>query len=652
MSGRRSVSTTQLPQIDDPEAIIRKANAAKAAVAQSQLPTTSTTLATTKEEPSPNRSEAPISNPLVAPAPLTLADNNQPRINPASLPLPDDGLPVDLLPTVDPASIPLPVDTLPSPFLRPREMQNNEAPAPLGIEAGNNQSKDPLTQHPTGDNTPTGLVTGLSTRDLLRALLTCQQASVNQAMADWAKEAVIGVAIKAEDTLGSPRPTSNQVDHRRFKASEGPAYVGPYQEIEPFVVWMNAIELFFTAKDITLDRDRIIIAGERIKEPNLMGFYKTSASKLLIGTWEEFKTNMFTYAIPARWKTTLQRQIRFIKMASNETFMQYTLRARTLQQLLNFDQLTISDHELAIGMSFGLGEDLESRINEHELLEADPFDFNVFVKRAGDCVRSMAKKHPSQTTNTVSHTARSSSPTNYVSNEEYIWQIHAYLDSVGLCHYCKKHCGNISGGCPGPCNRERVPIPTSFKAPPKPASYVAPQAWKGPNNRPVPSTAGRATSRPAGVAAVTDEGGDNLDSPTEDVSTETDDLDYLASISALAIVDEELSVTAADEASVALYAGINPVSVAALWEIPEDDSDEEEYVLYHPPSNCLLHQFHAGRCLRGRVNTGSSTRSMARVPRLIGHKKSLPIDNQLSLDQFTIPIHSSVPTFLVCSLLS
>ncbi|KNE96745.1 hypothetical protein PSTG_10018 [Puccinia striiformis f. sp. tritici PST-78] len=406
MSGHRSVSTTRLPQIDDPEAIIRKANAAKAAVAQSQLPTTSTTLATTKEEPSPNRSEAPISNPLVAPAPLMLADNNQPRIDPASLPLPDDGLPVDLLPTVDPASIPLPVDTLPSPFLRPRKMQNNEAPAPLGIEAGNNQSKDPLTQHPTGDNTPTGLVTGSSTRDLLRALLTCQQASVNQAMADWAsweerlarteaaKEAVIGVAIKAEDTLGSPRPTSNQVDHRRFKASEGPAYVGPYQEIEPFVVWMNAIELFFTAKDITLDRDRIIIAGERIKEPNLMGFYKTSASKLLIGTWEEFKTNMFTYAIPARWKTTLQRQIRFIKMASNETFMQYTLRARTLQQLLNFDQLTISDHELAIGMSFGLGEDLESRINEHELLEADPFDFNVFVKRAGDCQRRIHLANP------------------------------------------------------------------------------------------------------------------------------------------------------------------------------------------------------------------------------------------------------------------
>ncbi|POW19161.1 hypothetical protein PSHT_04948, partial [Puccinia striiformis] len=506
MSGRRSVSTTRLPQVDDPEAIIRKANtakrlAAKAAVAQSQLPTTSTTLATTKEEPSPNRSEAPISNPLVAPAPLMLADNNQPRIDPAFFLSQTTVSPVDLLPTVDPASIPLPVDTLPSPFLRPRKMQNNEAPAPLGIEAGNNQPKDPLTQHPTGDNTPTGLVTGSSTRDLLRALLTCQQASVNQAMADrasWedrlarteaAKEAVIGVAIKAEDTLGSPRPTSNQVDHRRFKASEGPAYVGPYQEIEPFVVWMNAIELFFTAKDITLDRDRIIIAGERIKEPNLMGFYKTSASKTI--DWNLRLTCSLT---PSRWKNHITTQIRFIKMASNETFMQYTLRARTLQQLLNFDQLTISDHELAIG-------------------------------------------------------------------------------------------------------------------------------------------------------------GNNLDIPTEDVSAETDDLDYLASISALAIVNEELSVTAADEASVALYAGIDPASVAALWEIPEDDSDEEEYVAYHPPSNRLLHQFHAGRCLRGRVNTGSSTRSMARVLRLIGHKKSLPIDNQLSLDQFTIPIHSSVPTFLVCSFL-
>ncbi|KAH9455220.1 hypothetical protein Pst134EA_022692 [Puccinia striiformis f. sp. tritici] len=603
MSTRRSVSTTRLPQLDDPESIIRKANtakrlAAKATVTQSQTPaTSSTTPVITKEGPGPTHSDNPTTNLLIVPATNIPASLLPPIVNLVSIPTPDDDNPPILPRPVNPASIPLPIDNLPSPFLRPHEMQNTEVPAALG-------------------NNPV----------------------------------FIGATIKAEEALGTPRPSSNQVDHRRFKASEGPAYTGPYQEIEPFVVWMNAIELFFTSKDISSDRDRIIIAGGRILETNLMGFFKTSASKLLLGTWEEFKAEMFTFAIPARWRTTLQRQIRFIKIGSNESFMQYTLRARTLQQLLNFDQVTVSDHELAEGMTFGLGEDLENRINELEILETKPFDFNVFVKRVGDCVRAASKKtsHSPRSIGSTSHLAQSPQTTTHLSNEEYIWRIHAYLDSVGLCHFCKKHCGNISGGCPGPLNRYRVPIPTTFKAPPKPSNYVAPQAWKGPNNRPVPSNAGRATSRPAGVAAVTDDGnGDQVD-PINDADPEADELDYLASISALAIVDGELMASEINEATVSLYTGIDPASVAALWEIPEDDSDEEEYVAPYPPPNRLLHQFHAGRCLRGRVNLGSSTRSIPRAGYQIYKETSLHSKSPATTKHIAIPLHSSIPTLLIC----
>ncbi|KNE89504.1 hypothetical protein PSTG_17033 [Puccinia striiformis f. sp. tritici PST-78] len=624
MSTRRSASTNRSPLVDDPEAIIRKANtakrlAAKEKAARSQLVVPSVIpLDTTPEESSLTRTEVPTPNlesnstrpenstfkPLPLPTTLipTLPSSEIDDtlfVDPASIPLPDDGHPLNLPPAVDPTSIPLPVDNLPSPFLRPHEMQNSKMPAPPGTGTVNDPPKDLLNEQPTGENTPTGPIVGQSTRELLRALLTCQQASVNQAIAHQAnwedrmakseaasaariarlEEVFIGVAVKSEDNSGSPRPASNQVDHWRFKASEGPAYDGPYQEIEPFVVWMNAIELFFTSKDISSDRDRIIIAGERIKETNLMGFYKMSASKLLLGTWEEFKASMFTYTIPSRWRTTLQRQIRFIKIGSNKTFTQYTLRARTLQQLLNFDQLTISDHELAVGMTFGLGEDLENRINEHKILEADPFDFNVFVRRVGDCVRTMTKKHPTRTTNATTYSTQASSPTNYLSNNEYIWRIHAYLDSVGLCHFCKKHCGNISGGRPGPLNRERVPIPASFKAPPKPANYIAPQAWKGSANRPPAPSAGRATSRPAGVAAVTDDDSGDWDDTIDATDPEAGNLDYLAAISVLSIVDEELATTKTDEATVASYTGIDPATVAALWDIPEDDSDEEDFTL-------------------------------------------------------------------------
>ncbi|KNE91048.1 hypothetical protein PSTG_15522 [Puccinia striiformis f. sp. tritici PST-78] len=237
--------------------------------------------------------------------------------------------------------------------------------------------------------------------------------------------------------------------------------------------------------------------------------------------------------------------------------MQYTLRARTLQQLLNFDQVTVSDHELAEGMTFGLGEDLENCINELKILETKPFDFNVFVKRVGDCVRAASKK--------TSHSPRSIGSTSHLAQSP---QTTTHLKAL------RQYLGRMSGSS----QLRSSPHSDHVQGPPKPSNYVAPQAWKGPNNRPAPSNAGRATSRPAGVAAVTDDGnGDQVD-PINDADPEADELDYLASISALAIVDGELMASEIDEATVSLYTGIDPASVAALWGIPEDDSDEEEFI--------------------------------------------------------------------------
>ncbi|KAI9603354.1 hypothetical protein H4Q26_002676 [Puccinia striiformis f. sp. tritici PST-130] len=108
MSARQSVSTTQLPQVNDPETIIRKANtakrlAAKALVTQSQLLTTSsTTLATTREEPSPTHPKNLTLNPLLIPTTTTLTPLT-PTNNPP--------------PTINPTSSPLAIDNLPSPFL-------------------------------------------------------------------------------------------------------------------------------------------------------------------------------------------------------------------------------------------------------------------------------------------------------------------------------------------------------------------------------------------------------------------------------------------------------------------------------------------------------------------------------------------------------
>ncbi|KAI7938381.1 hypothetical protein MJO28_015301 [Puccinia striiformis f. sp. tritici] len=51
--------------------------------------------------------------------------------------------------------------------------------------------------------------------------------------------------------------------------------------------------------------------------------------------------------------------------------------------------------------------------------------------------------------------------------------------------------------------------------------------------------------------------------------------DYTASILAVNGVEEGLAVALNDGVTVALYTGVDPASLAAIWDIPKDDSDEE-----------------------------------------------------------------------------
>ncbi|KAI7934300.1 hypothetical protein MJO28_017201 [Puccinia striiformis f. sp. tritici] len=54
-----------------------------------------------------------------------------------------------------------------------------------------------------------------------------------------------------------------------------------------------------------------------------------------------------------------------------------------------------------------------------------------------------------------------------------------------------------------------------------------------------------------------------------------DKLGYLASISAVNVVNEEFTVTLTNGTTIGRYTGIDPASLAAIWDIPEDDPDEE-----------------------------------------------------------------------------
>ncbi|PLW36214.1 hypothetical protein PCANC_20383 [Puccinia coronata f. sp. avenae] len=269
------------------------------------------------------------------------------------------------------------------------------------------------------------------------------------------------MAMKLEPSKQNPALPTDRVDLQKFRMLDGPTFHGPFQEVKPFLRWINGVQILCDAKGVTNSANKIRIVGSLIGQTNLLAFYANESHK-------------------------------FINKPS-KTFMGYSTRARTLQHMLNFKKESIINFKLAEWVTFGLTNNLASRVYNHQLLQAAPFVYSKFKSRVAGFFISASKGTPTST-----HWATLPPvPSGRSSREDFIWRIHAYLDSQGRCHFCKKTCGNVAGACPGPVDRSLIDIPASFKAPPKPADYVPPRAWGGSQ-----STAGKPVQPPAGRAPV------------------------------------------------------------------------------------------------------------------------------------------------------
>ena len=199
-----------------------------------------------------------------------------------------------------------------------------------------------------------------------------------------------------------------------------------------------------------------------------------------------------------------------------------------------------------------------------------------------------------------------------------VWRLHAYLDSVGLCHFCKKHCGSAHRACPNPMDKSRVEIPASFVPPPKPADYTPPVAWTSKNSGPAktnPSTAGRPIGRPAGVAGLTNEAPD-LDELSASCLARVDGhLDELAH----GFANWHLTAVEDDMQAAAIAGDPDAIKTLAVSSATRDDEfipeapqfDEASFLKacgaiaesrsakYVQSPLRPTHQFHRGRCLRG-----------------------------------------------------
>ncbi|OAV99457.1 hypothetical protein PTTG_06649, partial [Puccinia triticina 1-1 BBBD Race 1] len=484
MSTRRTTSSDQLLPPSDREEILRRARAEQRRLQQAA----STALPNSPLETAETKSAAShaISALVVGSAPASLPSGLQ------------------LVPTLDP-----PHPNTQAPMIPPVPVDPNpQAPAdpptsgtPGDPNAGA-ETKPSNIDHPADPRTnlstePPPPSSNLLTRDYMKLLMSSQHASITQAHADrveyaarlpQAEETAAVRTAQLEEVFANLLKSSmisgrtadvprDRVDLRRFNTANAPKYVGPYMEVEPFLLWINAVEIFFTSKDVTNDRDKVLIIGRLISETNLLSFFQAEAQKMSGRSWPEVRADLFDAALPLRWLTDLQRDICFLKMSDSESFNQYTTRARTLQRMINFDSPSLTDFQLAEGMTFGLPQELENKVKKLDILKLEGFKFKEFIRRVGNCYDAMPKKTPRSRFGTPGSTAQQGLALSSMPCEEYIWRIHSYLDSVGKCHHCKQHCGHAAGTCPGPVYRGPVDVPPTFIVPPKPADYVAHRAW-------------------------------------------------------------------------------------------------------------------------------------------------------------------------------
>ncbi|KNE89106.1 hypothetical protein PSTG_17435 [Puccinia striiformis f. sp. tritici PST-78] len=332
---------------------------------------------------------------------------------------------------------------------------------------------------------------------------------------------VVTKAKEREQERLTPAPRSSRLDLQKFRIADGPAFTGPFHAIEPFLNWIRQLQVFFTNKDISLDNDKIKIAGGLIQDTILLDFYLIEGPLFIEKSWNSFKSRLFEVALPQGWRTTLKTKLRQLTIGSTESFITFSGKARTLQSLINFDDsptkspgtTKLLDFDLAEYVVLGLTVELRAEITKFTLLDANPFVYSSFEKRVASFDEVIVRPNPPRAPRATTTTQ----PTSSSSPDPMAWRVHAWLDS--LAHG------------------------------PSPASAA------GKSTQP---PAGRAPFRSASVAAVTDSQDSLPDPLTSDSVDAVDALDIDQQFFEEAAFEDSLppNLSAAD---VAIMAEINTI---------------------------------------------------------------------------------------------
>ncbi|OAV97530.1 hypothetical protein PTTG_25984 [Puccinia triticina 1-1 BBBD Race 1] len=402
-----------------------------------------------------------------------------------------------------------------------------------------------------------------------------QQAEKAQARADKQRrsdreqtkaleKAILSLSIKREASISPLAPADDCIDLAKFRTSDGPRFKGPIQEAELFLTWMRSVSIFFLTKGIKHSDDKILVLGSLIDDTILLAFYESESPKFIGKTWDEFKSRLFGFCLPEDWRADVCQLIVRLEMPNTKSF----------QDLINFDMIIFNDFSIAEFVVLGLPHALRVKVKDFQLLKQKPFNYGDFKSRTNGFYADLPKTRQPSYRSVATGANATPLGSNRLEPDLYLWRMHAYLDSVGKCHFCKKHCGNPAGACPAPPDRSKVYIPPAFQVPLKPANYVAPRAWSSAHQKqPGPTTAGRPTGKPAGVAGM-DEAPPFEQSQVSLISA----IDGQLKATALAYGDHPLSEIKKEDQ-------LAPKSDNGSYLLPEEPSDTSDLIDVHAVNN-------------------------------------------------------------------
>ncbi|KNE95345.1 hypothetical protein PSTG_11330 [Puccinia striiformis f. sp. tritici PST-78] len=235
MSTRRNTTANKLVPQTDPEAIIHQANAQKRRI-KANIKQHLLGLATGAINP-PSESFDP--NFLTTKSFLTGTSSTSPTTTlPTPLTTPDPAHTAPHSPLTDKPSITItpppspriatppqptfnPLD-LPSPFLK--HIMDN-----VGLSKGGNTPMDPATGG------------SMSTDDYLKDADAAVRLAESTSRIARLEEALIGMTIKSQTPERQISSAGDDVNLQTFRTSDGPADKGPYQEVKPFLLWLNSL---------------------------------------------------------------------------------------------------------------------------------------------------------------------------------------------------------------------------------------------------------------------------------------------------------------------------------------------------------------------------------------------------------------------------